>query len=195
MAAVSTLPDFELVSLLRQSNHAAYTEIYDRYKGLLLVHAYKYLHNYQEAEDTLHEIFTSLWTKRESFNITSNLSGYLYTAVRNRILDHFSHREVQSRYVSSFSEFLEKGEVVTDHKVRESLLRNLIEKEIDALPGKMREIFLLSRKTNLSHKEIAGQLDISEKTVKNQVNNALKILRAKLGLLMYLYMLFILLKK
>lgn len=195
MDAISTLPDFELVSLLRQSNHAAYTEIYDRYKGLLLVHAHRYLQNQQEAEDTLHEIFVSLWAKRESFNITTNLSGYLYTAVRNRILDHFSHREVQSRYISSFGEFLEKGEANTDHKIRENQLKSLIEKEIDALPGKMREIFLLSRKANLSHKEIAGQLDISEKTVKNQVNNALKILRGKLGLLIYLYMLFILLKK
>ncbi|WP_449438768.1 sigma factor-like helix-turn-helix DNA-binding protein [Pedobacter steynii] len=62
----------------------------------------------------------------------------------------------------------------------------LIEKEIASLPSKMKEVFELSRKANLSHRQIAIELDLSEKTVKNQVNNALKVLRLKLGSLMFL---------
>ncbi|MNL67317.1 RNA polymerase sigma factor [compost metagenome] len=62
----------------------------------------------------------------------------------------------------------------------------MIEKEIAALPQKMREVFELSRKQNLSHKEIAEQLGISEQTVSKQVTNALKILKTKLGLMLYL---------
>jgi len=65
-------------------------------------------------------------------------------------------------------------------------LEVLIEKEIACLPSKMRQVFELSRKANLSHKQIATQLDLSEKTVKNQVNNALKVLKLKLGSLMFL---------
>ena len=73
--------------------------------------------------------------------------------------------------------------------LREIVLR-IIENEIANMPGKMREIFELSRKSHLSHREIAETLGISEKTVKNQVNNALKILRTRLGLLNYLIFLF-----
>jgi RNA polymerase sigma-70 factor (family 1) len=191
MQTVSSLSDNELVGLLKESSRAAYTEIYNRYKGILFMHAYKRLQSRAEAEDTLQEIFTGLWVKREELTITSNLSGYLYSAVRNRILDYFSHQEVASRYISSFQGFLDKGEMQADHRVRENQLKVLIEKEIDNLPAKMREIFILSRKEHLSHKEIAGQLGISEKTVKNQINNALKTLRTKLGLLVFLYVLFI----
>ncbi len=61
----------------------------------------------------------------------------------------------------------------------------IIEKEIGALPPKMREVFELSRKENLSHKEIAEKLNLSEKTVKKQVNNSLKILRSKLGMVVF----------
>jgi RNA polymerase sigma-70 factor (ECF subfamily) len=68
----------------------------------------------------------------------------------------------------------------------------IIEKEIADLPAKMREVFELSRKTFLSHKEIAGQLDLSEKTVRNQVNNALKVLRVKLGIFVFLLVLLVL---
>jgi RNA polymerase sigma-70 factor (ECF subfamily) len=65
----------------------------------------------------------------------------------------------------------------------------MIDREIDALAPKMREIFLLSRRSNLSHKEIAQKLGIAEPTVKKQVNNALKTLRVKLGLLSFLFLL------
>ncbi|MNY44980.1 RNA polymerase sigma factor [compost metagenome] len=62
----------------------------------------------------------------------------------------------------------------------------MIDREIASLPPKMKEVFLMSRKDNLSHKEIADKLGIAEPTVKKQVNNALKTLRVKLGLFAYL---------
>ncbi|MNY64348.1 RNA polymerase sigma factor [compost metagenome] len=88
---------------------------------------------------------------------------------------------MESKYISSISEFAEKDNCITDHLVREKELSALIEREILALPPKMREVFELSRKGNLTHKEIAVKLNISEKTVKKQVNNSLKVLRTKLG--------------
>jgi RNA polymerase sigma-70 factor (ECF subfamily) len=68
------------------------------------------------------------------------------------------------------------------------MLVELIEKEVAALPAKMRIVFELSRKANLTHREIAGQLDISEETVKKHIHHALKQLRVKLGILVYLYL-------
>jgi len=185
----STLSDNDLLSLVREGDHAAFTAIYHRYKRLLYKHAYQRLRNEPEVDDIIHELFTSLWEKRETLAPQINLAGYLYTAVRNRIMDFLARQNVQSGYIGSLQAFMEKTESATDHLLRENQLTALIEKEIAALPPKMREVFELSRKAHLSHKEIAEHLGISEKTVKSQVNNALKILRVKLGFLVWLFML------
>lgn len=186
MTLYTTLADIELVAFLKDGDKSAFTEIYNRYKGLLYVHAYNRLRNQQEADDVVHELFASLWTKREGLELRTHLSGYLYQAVRNRIIDVISRKKVASEYMDSLQHFIDRTEAITDHLVRENELSALIEKEISALPPKMRTVFELSRKENLSHKEIAGQLELSEMTVKKHVNNALKILRTKLGLLIYL---------
>lgn len=190
MASQNTLSDHELILLLKEGDADAYTEIYNRYKGILYQHAYKRLPDQGEVDDIIHELFTTLWVKRETLIFKTNLAGYLYTAVRNRILDYIAHQQIESTYISSLQGFIDKGVSITDHRVRLSMLQDLIEKEIINLPPKMREIFELSRKSQLSHREIAEKLNVSEKTVKNQVNNALKILRVRLGLLVYLYLLF-----
>jgi RNA polymerase sigma-70 factor (family 1) len=190
MKAYTHLSDHELVVLLKTSDEGSYTEIYNRYKRILYQHAYKRLHNQEEVDDIIHELFATLWIRRESLELKINLSGYLYTAVRNRILDYISHQQIESTYIVNLQQFLEKGVAVTDHRVRLNMLQELIDKEIAFLPEKMREIFELSRKSQLSHQEIANKLDISKKTVKNQVNNALKILRVRLGLFVFICLLF-----
>lgn len=180
------LSDQELAALLKAGDHVAYTEIYHRFKGVLYVHAYNKLRNTEEAKDIIQDLFINLWTNHETLLITGNLSSYLYTAVRNRVFRTISRKSLASDYVTSIQQSVTEGNCMTDHRVRESLLQALIEKEINALPEKMREVFLLSRKANLSHKEIAEQLGITEATVKKQVNNALKILKKKITLLYFL---------
>jgi len=186
MTKYITCNDQELTDLLRSGDHLAFTEVYNRYKGPLYIHAFNLLRDREEAKDVLQQIFAVLWTGRNDFVLKSQLSGYLYTAVRNQIFKRIAHNQVASRYITSLAEFGTSGECITDYLVRENQLLSIIEKEIAELPQKMREIFELSRKGGLSHKEIAIQLNISEKTVRNQVNNALKILRVKLGVLIYL---------
>lgn len=189
MAALETLSDQELLDLLRSGDRAAYTEIYHRYKFILHQHAFNKLRHKQEAQDILQEVFVNLWLKRETLNIDSNLAGYLYNAVRNRILDHFAHHEVKLKYINNIKPDL-TGDVPTDHRVRENQLRAIIEKEITELPPRTREVFEMSRKQHLTHKEIAGRLGTSEETVKKQMSQALRVLRVKLGVFVYLYMFF-----
>jgi RNA polymerase sigma-70 factor (family 1) len=180
MALYNTLSDLELVDLLRSGDKAAYTEIYERYFYILYLHAFKKLRKEEDAKDVIQELFATLWYKRSELNQT-NLAGYLFAAVRNRVLDIYSHVQVTNKYVSSFQDYLATASDSTEYLVREKQLAALIEKEIQSLPSKMREIFLLSRKSHLSHKEIAEQLQLSEQTVAKQVSNALKTLRVKLG--------------
>lgn len=182
MASHKKLSDNELLELLKESNHSAYTEIYNRYFYLIFTHAYKKLRDEEQAKDIVQDVFATLWFKRELNLLTTNLAGYLYTAVRNKIFDWFAHQQVQSKHVDSINHYLsELTSVPTDYRIRENYLKGYIDKEIQALPAKMRKIFELSRYEQLSHKEIAKQLDISENNVSKQVNNALRVLKTKLN--------------
>ncbi|PWS30405.1 RNA polymerase sigma factor [Pedobacter paludis] len=186
MYSYNSLSDSELAFLLSKNDEKAYTEIYNRFFGLLFIHASKRLNDEEEAKDVVHQLFETLWLKRGQLEQHGNLSAYLYTAVRNRILDVFAHQKVEHKYVDSLQSFLDQDHVLTDHLVREKQMASLIEQEINALPPKMRTIFLLSRKENKSHKEIAIELGLSELTVKTQVKNALRILKSRLGIFVYL---------
>lgn len=190
MTAYQQLNDEQLSSLLQQGDSNAFKEIFERFYGLLFTHAYKRLADEDEAKDLVQELFEVLWTKRQQLVITSTLSSYLYTSVRNRILNYIDHKKVQEKYVSSLGEFLEQDTYCSDYLIREKQLSDLIEQEIDALPTKMREIFILSRKKNLSHKEIADKLNLSEQTVRTQVKKALRILRPRISTFAYLCLLF-----
>ena len=178
---MSTLSDQELVILLRDDNKYAYTEIYQRYERLLYTHAYKRLQNRETSRDVVQDLFIILWSKRHIIKFDTSLRAYLYTAIRNRVFDLIAHQKIASDYVSSLQKFIDSGYYITDHRIRLKQLNDLIEKEITALPQKMREVFELSRTEQLSHKEIADRLNIAEHTVKKQVQNALKILKVKLG--------------
>ena len=186
MEAYSQLADYDLTILLKDGDHYAYTEIYGRYCKLLFKHAFLRLKNEDEAKDLVQELFTNLWYKRESLSPERNISNYLYTATRNRIFDLISRKNLESRYISELPQSIDTAECITDFAVRESQLRELIHKEIEALPEKMRSVFKLSRNENLSHKEIAARLNLSEQSVRSHIKNALRILRIKLGIYAWL---------
>lgn len=181
-----SLSDTELVILLQQGDKAAFTEIYNRYHWLLHVHSYKWMRNREEAKDIIHELFSNIWLKHNELSFGPNLSTYLYAAVRNRIFNLLAHKKVESKYLSSLGDFLDRGECITDHLVRESQLALVIEKEVANMPDKMRLVFELSRNQHYNHKRIAEELDISEQTVRKHIQHALKILRVKLGLFSFL---------
>jgi len=178
--------DADLFALLGNGDHLAFTQIYERYSGKLYVHVYNRIRNREEARDVIHELFAALWNKKDQIVLRTELSAYLYTAARNRLIDLVNRKKIHTDYTSTLSSFVVSKTNITDHQVREKELEKLIEKEINALPEKMREVFNLSRKKHMSHREIADVLQISEFTVRKQINNALKVLRPKLGKLMNL---------
>ncbi|MCC8424298.1 RNA polymerase sigma factor [Mucilaginibacter sp. UR6-11] len=175
--------DQELAVLLKEGNHDAFLEIYVRYYSLLYIFAYKKLNCREETKDVIQEVFIALWTCHEHFSLTTSLSAYLYSAVRNRSMNVFSRKKMEDKYLQSLQGFLSQYEAGADYQIREKDIALTIEKGIADLPCKMREIFELSRKEHLTYKEIAQSLDISEHTVSTQVKRALKVLRVKLGML------------
>lgn len=182
MSVYRECSDTELLALLAEADTQAFAEIYHRYKAVLFRHSYRMLGDDEEAKDVVQELFTNLWTRRNEIVITTALSSYLYTSIRNHILDIIAHKKIEEKYIRSLDGFLKEGEYITDQYLREKELRELIEKEVALLPPRMREVFELSRHENLTYKEIAEELNISDKTVKKQVNSALSILRQKLDI-------------
>jgi RNA polymerase sigma-70 factor (ECF subfamily) len=175
--------DDELCLLLKAGDDRAFTAIYDRYFWLLHVHAYKWLRNREDAKDIIHELFSTLWSKRETLAPENKLAPYLYASVRNRIFNQLARDKYAVQYVDKLESFLKQGECITDHLVRERMLMEVIERSISEMPRRMRDVFEMSRKQQLSHKEIAEKLDISEETVRKHIHHALKILRPKLEMI------------
>ncbi|MNK06653.1 ECF RNA polymerase sigma factor SigW [compost metagenome] len=178
--------DQELTALLKEGDRAVFTEIFNRYHAALYIHAFKRLQQREESRDLVQDLFTTLWAKRNELTFKTTLSGYLYMSVRNRIFDLLARQRLNDVYISSIQQFELTGYTLTDGLIRQKQLANIIDQEIEALPPRTKEIFELSRKRFLSHKEIAQALNLSEQTVKTTVNNALKTLRAKLGTLLFL---------
>jgi len=181
MSRLRALNDAELTDRLRSGDHAAFTEIYERYFGVLYLHALKMLHNEDEVEDLLHELFTNLWIKAEDLSFAPTLSAYLYRATKNRVIDAYRSNKTRQAHFESLQTLIQTNTGNIEESLYASELAGRIEKEVARLPEKMREVFELSRKAQLSHKEIAEQLNISDKTVKKQINNAIKELRLKIN--------------
>jgi RNA polymerase sigma-70 factor (family 1) len=178
--------DHELTDLLKSGDQLAYAEIYHRYHAVLYIHAFKRLQLREECRDLVHELFTTLWIKRVEITFKTTLSGYLYTSVRNKIFDLLAKQKLKKSYTESIQHFAENGFVTTDYLVRQNQLKAIIDQEIANLPARTRQIFELSRKNFLSHQEIAKALNLSEQTVKTTINNALKVLRTRLGSIMFI---------
>lgn len=181
MAAYSKISDQGLLALLKEDDTDALAEIYKRYQGILYSHAYRRLPDREEVRDIIQELFYYLWNNRHQLRMTTSLSSYLYASVRNRVLNQYRNRKVRDNFAASLQEFVNSGENVVEEQLREKELSLLVEQEIAALPEQMRLVFEMSRKLEMSHNEIAEALNLSPHTVRNQVHNALKILRVKLG--------------
>ncbi|MGA9650990.1 RNA polymerase sigma factor [Pedobacter sp.] len=181
MVFYDKLSDKELALLLNNRDKLAYTEIYHRYKAVLFVHAFRMLKDTLETEDLIHDLFVRLWVKSAEYNTEVPLNFYLFRAVKNRVIDIFEHKRIQNAYIQSFQAFIDKGVYTTEELLFEKEMALLIEIEVSQLPKKMREVFQMSRKGNLSYIQIASELNISDKTVKKQVSNAIKILKSRLS--------------
>jgi RNA polymerase sigma-70 factor (family 1) len=185
MVDYKALSDPELTDLLRSRDHYAFTEIYKRYFGVLYLHALKMLNNEDEVEDILHELFTNLWSKSSELSFTPTLAAYLYRSVKNRVIDAFRSTHTRQTYLESLQSYVNAGTKETEETVYVNELASRIERAVARLPEKMREVFELSRGQQLSHKEIAETLGISDKTVKKHISNAIRELRLKINMLLF----------
>ncbi|WP_158526258.1 RNA polymerase sigma factor [Pedobacter paludis] len=193
MKAQATLSDTELATRFNSRDVSAFILIYDRYWAPLYLHARRMLQDEEQARDVVQDVFTNMYTRMGSFELKSTLSSFLYSSVRNGIISLIRKKKTRVDYLwylqGNWNEQVES----TEEYMRGLELKEKIESEIAALPPRMRKVFELSRRAHLDIGEIAGEMGISEGTVKKQMQYALKILKGRLTSIILLeFMAFIL---
>lgn len=174
----NTLSDSELIELLRTGNYGAFTEIYNRHWKFLFEAAYNVSRKREDSLDVCQSVFLWVWENRAQLKATTNLKGYLFTAVKFKIANQIRNGKYREGLFEDLEKIDSRVHQVDELEIKE--LKNFIAQLINELPNKCREVFLLSRTEHLSHKEIAERLGISEKTVDAHILAALKKLRVPL---------------
>ena len=178
--------DMRLFILMQRGDEKAFNAIYHRYAPLLFLHANRMLKDSELTKDVVQDLFASLWHKRNEIIVVSNLKSYLYTSVRNKVLDLFAKEKVRLHYQDSLLTQDHKSNV-TEQAIQTKELTEIIEMELKNLPEQMRKVFLLSRQEEKSYKEIADEMDITEGTVKKQIYLALKRLKKNITYIFLFY--------
>ncbi|MCC9041965.1 RNA polymerase sigma-70 factor [Myroides sp. M-43] len=171
--------DTELVEKIILSNEQAFTTLIDRYHHRLCVYAHKLIGS-EEAEDLVQNVFMKIWVKRTKLNAEQNIKNFLYKAVFNEFIDAYRKNKklepLEQKYIKVLNDYVE-------HHSNDDLefAIKVMQQEIDKLPEKSKEIFIMSKRQGLTNQEIADYLDISIKTVESHISKAYTILKTRIG--------------
>lgn len=183
MTAEISNSNFSLLDQLSKSDHQAFDAIYMRYWRLLFIAADKRLKNIQQSEDIVQNVFMGLWNKREFLKI-DNLEAYLFTAVRYEVLN-FITRSKKTMFFHRLLEEIIMDTGTADAKILTDEMMELVLAYAQTLPLKRRCIFMEHLQTNASTKEIADLLQVTQKTVQNQLRTSLNGLLVRINVVIF----------
>jgi RNA polymerase sigma-70 factor (family 1) len=190
LSSYISLSDQQLISLLKEGDEKAYTEIYTRYWEKLFIVAHNRLKDASEAEEVVQDVFYSIWKRKATLDLIYTLSTYLSVAVKYQVINRQSklhykaiHEDIQHNTGPAIE--------TTDLWFAEKELKEQINEAIAKLPEKCRIVFLKSREEHKSNSEIAEELKVSEKNVEAHITRALQTLKKtlKIGVPFILYLL------
>ena len=153
-----------------------FERLFSDYYGILVCYAQKYTKREDIAEDIVQDVFASLWEENRIFPSQVNFRSFLYISIRNAAFDYLRHQNVESRYIE---EALTANRFLSDDSFQKEEVFRLLFKQIDLLPERCREIFLLHLE-GYDNDAIAKKLSLSIETVKTQKKRAMKTLRNNL---------------
>ena len=180
MCADNFSEERSLILRLIEGDEDAFCELYATYKNRLIYFAMRFLKSREYAEDVFQDAFTVVWQSRRFINPDASFSSYLYTIMRNRILNQLRNAANEEKLKESI---LSQALDYTEDTKREVMLNDLkflISHALQQLTPRQREIFEMSREAQLSHKEIADKLGISINTVQEHISTSLKLIRTYL---------------
>ena len=180
MCADNFSEERSLILRLIEGDEDAFCELYATYKNRLIYFAMRFLKSREYAEDVFQDAFTVVWQSSRFINPDASFSSYLYTIMRNRILNQLRNAANEEKLKESIlSQALDYTED-TKREVMLNDLKSLISNALQQLTPRQREIFEMSREAQLSHKEIADKLGISVNTVQEHISISLKLIRTYL---------------
>lgn len=173
-------PEHRWAEQIREGDRAAFEEMFYAYYPQLCAFAVEYVKSQDRARDVVQEVFLRIWERRAEWNLRGSLKAYLYQAVRNRALNHVRRNKRRDLDTPlDGHDALSNGQTAEDQfHFRE--LSDAVQDAISQLPERRRMTFLLHRRHGFSYAEIAQIMDVTSKTVENQIGRALKFLRSQI---------------
>lgn len=169
-----------LTDKIRSGDEQAFKEMFGLYYASLCNFSNSYVKSMDAARDIVQEVYVNIWENRENLYIKQSLKSYLYQAVRNRSINYLEKRDQLQKFKMELSILKnERTEKDEDEMINDDLIDRIWE-AVEELPERRKSVFILYRKHGLSYEEIGEVMDISTKTVENQLSKALKHLREKL---------------
>ena len=177
---ISHSQDEELLSRLKEGDREAFEQLYRKYWRRLFDSAYKRLLLREETEEIVQDLFVNIWVKRETLLITTTLEQYLYGALRYSIYNFIRSSRIRETYLNSLLHTTDIDKSYIEDGIYYEELSRALDSCIESMPEKFKNVYILSRKQNLTYKEISQHLDIPLDTVEKHMGRALKILRESL---------------
>ncbi len=174
--------DYELIKLMREKDDKqAFQLLYNKYWEKLYSIAVLKVHDENEVSDIVQDLFVTVWIKRKELNINTHVDLYLYRAIKNRITNYYKKKYLTIEKLNQLS-INTSGKTDADAEGICSFkeVELIINKELESMPDKMKQVFLLSRDEQLSSKKISEMLSLSDQTVRNQISKAIKRIKITL---------------
>lgn len=171
--------DASLVTRIKNGEQSAVKELFGRYFTGLCRFTFRLVRSEEDVEDIVLTVFEKLWINRERLEPSKSIKSYLFKAANNQAIDFLRMKE-KKPIASGFEKLQPESDSDPVQDVINADFSTAFRRAVERLPKKCKLIFVLSREEGLSYSEIAASLDLSEKTVKNQIVKALKHLRKDL---------------
>ena len=173
-----------LVYYLKQGSSKAFEQLFLRYHKKLFHYCTKILNNREESENIVQNVFMEIWENRITLNEEKSFNSYLFKITKNKVYNALRKKFNERIYLEYITGNHGTSGTADGHAYETEQFLETIEKLINLLPDRRKEIFRLSRDKGLTYKEIAQQLQITENTVDTQIRNALDYLREEVGKLL-----------
>ena len=170
-----------LIKALKKGDAKAFDKLFLIYGNRIYHFVYGYLKSKNSAEDVVQEIFLRIWKNRINLNPELSFKAYIFKIAYHLILENFENTYRQQSYKDKLIEESVNFTDGNEERLNYQLLLEKVDKLIDQLPPRQKEILIKRRKEGIQVKEIAEQLGIAPKTVENHLTEALKTIRKKLG--------------
>lgn len=170
----------KLIQGILRDDEAAFCELYALYKDRLMYFAMRYVKSKEFAEDVFQDAFASVWQNRRFLNPNLPFAPYIYTIIKNRILNLLAGIHKESELKKAILSHALEVTNETENTILDADFGQLLSKAFEQLTPQQKRIFRLSRNEMKSHKEIAEELGLSVYTVQQHISAALKIIRAYL---------------